>query len=64
MAAIFANEPAAPSIKTAIPGPISQKAIAELDEVFDTRAINTICDYEKSNGNYLVDLDGNVLLDV
>ncbi|KAI5801178.1 4-aminobutyrate transaminase gata [Geopyxis carbonaria] len=63
-AEIFANEPAGPTVSTAIPGKVSQNAIAELDAVFDTRAVNIICDYEKSCGNYIVDLDGNVLLDV
>lgn len=45
---------------TPIPGPVSKKAIDELTEVFDTRSLNMICDYNKSVGNYLVDLDGNV----
>ena len=58
--AFFTNEPAGPSVKSAIPGPISQKAIAELDAVFDTRSLNMICDYEKSIGNYISDMDGNV----
>ena len=56
----FKNEPAGPTVKTAIPGPVSRKAIAELDEVFDTRSLNMMCDYEKSVGNYLADMDGNV----
>jgi len=56
----FKNEPSAPSVKTAIPGPVSQKAIAELEEVFDTRSLNMICNYEKSVGNYIADMDGNV----
>ncbi|KAI9746332.1 MAG: 4-aminobutyrate transaminase [Claussenomyces sp. TS43310] len=60
----FADEPAAPIVKTAIPGPESQKAIEELDQVFDTRSINMLADYQKSYGNYISDPDGNVLLDV
>src|SRR4051812_25162947 len=47
----FPNEPSGPSVKTEIPGPKSKVAIAELDEVFDTRSLNMICDYEKSVGN-------------
>jgi len=58
------NEPSAPKVQTAIPGPTSQQAIKELDEVFDTRSLNMICDYEKSVGNYISDMDGNILLDV
>ncbi|KAA8893698.1 4-aminobutyrate transaminase gata, partial [Sphaerosporella brunnea] len=57
-------EPSGPSVRTAIPGPVGQKATAELDEVFDTRSLNMMCDYEKSVGNYIADLDGNLLLDV
>ncbi|EPS42660.1 hypothetical protein H072_3423 [Dactylellina haptotyla CBS 200.50] len=60
----FVNEPSAPSIKTAIPGPKSKAAITELDEVFDTRSLNMICDYENSIGNYVSDHDHNLLLDV
>lgn len=56
----FSNEPAAPRVATAIPGPKSQAAIADLNEVFDTRAVNMMCDYPASVGNYLADLDGNV----
>lgn len=58
----FNNEPSQPSVMTSIPGPVSKKAIEELDSVFDTRSLNVICDYEKSLGNYLVDMDGNVSL--
>ncbi|CAD6442890.1 8a15c986-9142-4186-a56d-a48e0b6bd143 [Sclerotinia trifoliorum] len=60
----IAGEPEAPVVKTAIPGPESQKAIAELDKVFDTRSVNMLADYQKSVGNYIADPDGNVLLDV
>jgi 4-aminobutyrate aminotransferase/(S)-3-amino-2-methylpropionate transaminase len=60
----FPDEPAGPIIKTAIPGPESQKAIAELDKVFDTRSLNMLANYQKSFGNYIADPDGNVLLDV
>ena len=51
-------------IRTAIPGPQSQKAIADLDKIFDTRALNMMTNYQNSYGNYIADLDGNVLLDV
>lgn len=65
MAAFFPAEPKGPSVTCAIPGPIAQKATAELDAVFDIAgSINMMCDYEKSIGNYISDLDGNKLLDV
>ena len=60
----FPDEPAAPVVKTAIPGPKSKQAIEELDKVFDTRAVNMLGNYQQSFGNYIADPDGNVLLDV
>ncbi|KFA75153.1 hypothetical protein S40288_02819 [Stachybotrys chartarum IBT 40288] len=63
-AAFIQGEPAGPTIKTQIPGPLSSKHIKELDEVFDTRSLNMLTDYTKSKGNYIADPDGNVLLDV
>lgn len=51
-------------MRTAIPGPISKKAIVDLDRVFDTRSLNMIVNYRNSFGNYIADMDGNVLLDV
>lgn len=61
---IFPNEPSGPTVKTAIPGPLSQTYIKDLHEVFDTRSLNMLTDYTKSIGNYIADPDGNVLLDV
>ena len=60
----YDGEPAAPTVKTAIPGPASQERIKKLNEVFDTRSINMVTDYKKSFGNYIADPDGNLLLDV
>ncbi|ROV98849.1 hypothetical protein VSDG_03686 [Cytospora chrysosperma] len=57
-------EPSAPTVKTEIPGPKAKDQIADLDKVFDTRAINMLADYKASIGNYIADPDGNVLLDV
>ena len=51
-------------MKTEIPGPNGRKAVEELNTVFDTKSVGLLANYEKSYGNYLVDLDGNVLLDV
>lgn len=62
MSQFFSNEPAAPRVATEIPGPRAKDAIAELDEVFDTRALNMMCDYDASVGNYVADVDGNVPL--
>lgn len=60
----FPEEPASPIVQTQIPGPQSVKAIERLSKVFDTRSLNMMTDYQRSYGNYIADLDGNVLLDV
>lgn len=62
--AFIPNEPTRPHVRTAIPGPESKKAIAELDRVFDIRSLNMMANYQNSFGNYIADPDGNVLLDV
>ena len=51
-------------MKTDVPGPNGRRAVEELNTVFDTKSVGLLANYEKSYGNYLVDLDGNVLLDV
>ncbi|KAM0334177.1 hypothetical protein ACHAQA_001197 [Verticillium albo-atrum] len=61
---LFPGEPARPTVKTEIPGPVSKKYIEDLHEVFDTRSLNMLTDFNKSIGNYIADPDGNVLLDV
>ncbi|KAF7532073.1 hypothetical protein G7054_g8283 [Neopestalotiopsis clavispora] len=60
----YQGEAEKPVVKTDIPGPKSQEAITKLDTVFDTRSLNMLADYTKSFGNYIVDPDGNTLLDV
>ncbi|KAH9845600.1 4-aminobutyrate aminotransferase [Teratosphaeria destructans] len=60
----FPDEPTGPVVRTEIPGPRSKAAIAQLDKVFDTRSLNMMANYQDSFGNYIADLDGNVLLDV
>lgn len=60
----FPDEPHKPRVRTPIPGPKSKKAIAELNQVFDTRSLNMLANYQQSYGNYIADLDGNILLDV
>lgn len=61
----FPNEPSQPSVKTqSIPGPKSKEALAELHKAWDSSAAYFVSDYYKSVGNYMQDVDGNVLLDV
>lgn len=57
------DAPYAPSMKTACPGPESRKAFERLSEVQECSAVTMFVDYEKSRGNYIVDADGNRLLD-
>ena len=47
----FPDEPQRPQIRTAIPGPQSQRAIEDLDKVFDTRSLNMLANYQNSFGN-------------
>ncbi|ODV83041.1 hypothetical protein CANARDRAFT_203995 [[Candida] arabinofermentans NRRL YB-2248] len=61
----FPTEPTEPKVLTeTIPGPNGQIGIKSLSEVYDTRCTYFLADYEKSIGNYIVDSDGNTLLDV
>ncbi|XP_023254649.1 4-aminobutyrate aminotransferase, mitochondrial-like, partial [Seriola lalandi dorsalis] len=53
-----------PSMKTSVPGPRSHELTKQLGEIQNVGAINFFCNYEESRGNYLVDVDGNRMLDV
>lgn len=63
-ASYFANEPKQPEVKTKIPGPAALRAKEQMGKIQDTRAVNMMVDYDRSIGNYMVDADGNTLLDV
>lgn len=61
---LIPNEYQKPFMLTSVPGPKSMELLADLKEV--TANVSTIqyfVDYDKSLGNYLVDVDGNVMLD-
>lgn len=58
------DEPVGPKVTTQIPGPRGVAALAELDRVSDTMSTSLVANYHESRGNYLVDVDGNILLDV
>lgn len=62
--ALLPDEPTGPSVKTAIPGPKSLALLKDLDAIQQTTTIQFFVDYDKSYGNYIVDVDGNSLLDV
>merc|ERR1712093_76322 len=49
---------------SAIPGPASQAASKDIGRFQDPRTHTLVADYGKSQGNFLVDVDGNVFLDL
>ncbi|KAJ1646561.1 hypothetical protein J3B02_002696 [Coemansia erecta] len=58
-------EPREPQVVTSeIPGPASASALERLGKMQDTRAAVFVADYAKSVGNFIVDADGNQLLDL
>jgi 4-aminobutyrate aminotransferase/(S)-3-amino-2-methylpropionate transaminase len=58
------GEPERASVRTAVPGPASEALRARHGRFQDARPIHVYQDARKSLGNYLVDVDGNVLLDI
>ncbi|XP_052783933.1 4-aminobutyrate aminotransferase, mitochondrial-like isoform X1 [Mya arenaria] len=57
-------EPEGPRVVTDIPGPRSKQMLQDLDQIQNVGMVKFFCDYEASRGNYLVDVDGNVMLDL
>ncbi|XP_059179651.1 4-aminobutyrate aminotransferase, mitochondrial-like [Physella acuta] len=53
-----------PQMRTSVPGPKTKELQARLGRYQNTDAIHFFVDYNKSRGNYIVDVDGNVMLDV
>jgi len=66
--AVFADysvamEPAAPSMVTEFPGPQTKILRDRMHEVQESSAVAIFADYDASQGNYMVDADGNTFLD-
>lgn len=53
-----------PILFTKVPGPQSLALCKQLNDIQDTRTVNFFVNYEKSKGCYLVDADGNIILDL
>ncbi|XP_074647439.1 4-aminobutyrate aminotransferase, mitochondrial-like [Tubulanus polymorphus] len=64
IASLAINEPNEPCVKTAVPGPKTKELLSDLSKIQNTKAVQFFVDYDKSQGNYVVDADGNVLLDL
>jgi len=60
----IAGEPSGPSMKCEVPGPQSKALMADLNKMQAMDSVHFFADYDKSLGNYLVDVDGNEMLDV
>ncbi len=58
------GEPQGVSVVTAIPGPRTEELRARHGRHQDARTVHVYQDAKRSLGNYLVDVDGNVMLDV
>ena len=51
-------------MNTEVPGPQSNKLKSDLDAIQSMDSVAFFVDYDKSFGNYVVDADGNSMLDV
>jgi len=57
-------EPEQPQVLTEVPGPKSKALHAELGKIQSMASIQFFVDYKASTGNYIVDADGNKMLDL
>ena len=57
-------EPEGPTVVSNIPGPQSKSRMEELSKIQSMASIQFFVDYKSSVGNYIVDVDGNKLLDI
>uniref|UniRef100_A0A8C4Q189 Uncharacterized protein n=2 Tax=Eptatretus burgeri TaxID=7764 RepID=A0A8C4Q189_EPTBU len=53
-----------PLMKTTVPGPKSQALKREFNAIQHADAVKFFCDFSASRGNYLVDADGNRMMDL
>ena len=60
----MAGEPVCPNMVSEAPGPKSKKLHEDLSKIQSMDSVHFFADYDKSIGNYIVDADGNMMLDV
>lgn len=58
------QEPEEPRVVTEVPGPITLKLKNELDAIQNAASVQLFIDYDKSIGNFIYDVDGNIFLDI
>ncbi|CAJ0929685.1 unnamed protein product, partial [Mesorhabditis belari] len=58
------SEPAKPEMKTAVPGPKSLALKEKMNSIHQTASLRAFIDFDKSYGNYMIDADGNKMLDI
>ncbi|XP_076300987.1 4-aminobutyrate aminotransferase isoform X1 [Lasioglossum baleicum] len=61
---VLSEEPKKPVVTTEIPGPQSRTLLKDLNMIQQASSVQFFADYEKSTGNYIMDVDGNALLDM
>jgi len=61
---LVAGEPEAPRMVCEVPGPKSVSLQSELSQIQAMDSVHFFADYKSSVGNYIADVDGNVMLDV
>ena len=61
---LVSGEPASPNMVSEVPGPRSKKLHEDLSKIQSMDSVHFFADYNKSIGNYIVDADGNMMLDV
>ncbi|ERL88852.1 hypothetical protein D910_06234 [Dendroctonus ponderosae] len=57
------GEPNEPKILTDVPGPVSKALFEKLNSINQSGSVQLFANYDKSIGNYLIDVDNNVFLD-
>ncbi|KAJ8959961.1 hypothetical protein NQ318_009394 [Aromia moschata] len=63
VASLVPGEPKEPNVKTEVPGPETKRLSEELNKITQSGSVQLFGDYDKSIGNYFIDVDGNIFLD-